>query len=217
MKLEKHIRGAIFDLDGTLLNSMHVWQDVDAKFFCRRGLAMPQDYPHIVKAMELSEAAAYTKAAFSLPESEEELIREWRDMVKEEYARNVCLKPYAKETLLRLKSMGIELAVATSSSRELYLPALVRCGVSELFSAFAETGEGARGKAHPDVYLLAAKRLGLPPQACAVFEDVAVGVDSAKRGGFFTVAVADPLSACDEAALRARADVYLTSFFELFS
>lgn len=217
MKLPGTIRGAIFDLDGTLLDSLHVWQTVDARFFAKRSIPLPDNYLHIVKAMELSEAAVYTKNTFSLRESPEDLVREWREMVREEYALRVEMKPFALEALKKLHAAGIRLAIATSSARELYLPALSRCGAAGLFSAIAETSEAKRGKAFPDVYLLAAERLGLPPEHCAVFEDILLGIGSAKRGGFYTVAVSDPASFCDEAALKEEADLFLSSFEELFT
>lgn len=216
MKLPENIQGAIFDLDGTLLDSLDVWQEVDAKFFAKRGIPMPENYLHIVKAMELFEAAIYTKTEFSLPEPPEMLVQEWRDMVKTAYAEHVCMKPFALEAIKRLHGLGIKLAIATSSARELFLPTLKRYGADSLFSAIAETGEAKRGKAFPDVYLLAAERLKLPPENCAVFEDILVGVKSANQGGFFTVAVYDPASARDRAALEKEANLYLTTLDELF-
>ncbi len=209
MKLPKHIQGAIFDLDGTLLDSLHVWQDVDARFFAKRNIPMPPEYAHAVKAMELFEAANYTKTTFDLPETQEELVREWHDMIREEYTLRVAMKPHAKALLEALAAQNIKLALATSSSRELFLPALKRHGVADLFSSFTETSEAARGKNFPDVYLLAAERLGLKPENCAVFEDILAGIRSAKRGGFYTVAVADPHSKADEKALKAEADLFL--------
>lgn len=209
------MKGAIFDLDGTLLDSMGVWDEIDRKFFARRGLALPEGYQDAVKSMHFPEAARYTVKTFAFPESEEEIVHEWLEMTRAAYAEEVCLKPFAKEYLTQLSRSGVRLGIATSSKEELFLPALDRCGVLPLFSAFARTDEAARGKGFPDVYLLAAQRLGLSPAECTVFEDIPLGIRSAKKGGFTAVAVYDSFSARDEAALRQEADLYIRSFGEL--
>lgn len=215
MTLPKNIQGAVFDLDGTLLDSMHVWQDVDRKFFLKRGIPMPPDYAAAIQALDLLGAARYTRERFCLPEPLESLIAEWLEMVGEEYRLRVALKPHAKELLLKLHGRGIRLGIATSSSKELFLPALERLGVRSLFSAFTETGETGKSKRFPDVYLKTAEKLGVAPADCAVFEDILEGILSAKSGGFYAVAVYEPTSEKDEAALKGAADLYLPSFADL--
>lgn len=210
MSLPKHIKGAILDLDGTLLDSLHAWADVDARFFAKRGRSVPSDYFESIKTMDLNDAARYTKQAYGLLEPCEEIVREWLSMISEEYALRIGMKEGAKEYLGRLHGEGIGLAVATSCAPELFLPCLRRHGADKYFSSYAITRE-ARGKDFPDVYLLAAERLGLPPRDCAVFEDILQGVLSAKAGGFYTVAVC---AKGDEgyAALRAAADEVIERF-----
>lgn len=206
------IKGAIFDLDGTLFDSMGVWDEIDRKFFAKRGLSMPSDYQDAVKRMHFPEAARYTVTRFAFRESEEEIVNEWLEMTKEAYAYDVELKPYAKETLTVLSARGIKLGIATSSAPELFMPVLERCGILPLFSAVARTEEVSRGKGFPDVYLLAAERLNLAPEECAVFEDILHGIKGAKSGGFTTAAVYDRFSAREEAELRREADCYITSY-----
>lgn len=212
MRLPKHIQGAIFDLDGTLLDSLHVWRDVDETFFRRRNLTLPEDYFHSVKTLDLLEAALYTKARFSLPDLPEDMIKEWLELVQEEYSFHVLPKPFSVEYLFSLRESGIKIALATSSEPNLFLPALHRCGTDKLFSAFVTTREAERSKEYPDVYLLAAKKLGLPPETCAVFEDILVGIKSAKKGGFYTVAVSDPHSFSEEEALKQESDLFVSSY-----
>lgn len=211
MKLPDHIRGAIFDLDGTLLDSLNAWADVDRRFFAKRGIPLPPDYYDGIKTLDLHGAAVYTKRRFGLPDSHEELMREWQDMIKEEYALRIGMKAGAAEYVRSLHSRGIALGVATSSSPELFLPTLERFGLDGLFSAYALTSK-VRGKEFPDVYLLAAEKLGVPPQCCAVFEDILPGIRSAKSAGFFTVAVLDAGSEADFPALRAEADEAIETF-----
>ena len=193
MELPKSIRAAVFDLDGTLLDSLGAWADVDVRFFAKRGLPVPEDYFERIKTMDLKDAAVYTKSRYRIPQSTEEIVAEWLSMISEEYALRIGMKEGAAQYLERLFGEGKKLGIATSSSPELFLPCLKRHGVEHYFSSYTTTRE-ARGKQFPDVYLLAAERLGVPPKECAVFEDIPEGVQSAKRGGFYTVAVCSPAS-----------------------
>ena len=206
---------AIFDLDGTLIDSMGMWEQLDADFLARRGLAVPEGYTEAVSSMNFPEAAAYTVRRLGLPESPEEIVREWNSMVAEEYAHGIGLKPHAREYLEFLRDRGIRLGVATALPPELYGPVLKNNGVFPLFAAFADVSEVARGKGFPDVYLLAAERLGVPPCRCAVFEDVLPGVRGAKAAGMTVFGVRDRSSARDEAAIRETADGFLRDFAEL--
>lgn len=215
MLLPEKIKGAVFDLDGTLLDSLGVWSDVDRKFFAKRNIPMPQDYFEKIKALDLRDAARYTKARFSLPDAESSLVDEWLGLVGEEYRSHVCAKPAAAEYLRYLASRGTGLAIATSSSPALFLPALERLGIGGLFSAFVTTRDVARGKDFPDVYFEAARRLGLPASECAVFEDILAGVRSANAGGFFSVAVYDESSSSEKEALAREADLFVHGFGEL--
>lgn len=214
MKTLKPFSAAIFDLDGTLLNSLGVWKEVDNSFLEKRGIPVPPDYQTAISSMSMLETAHYTIERFALPDTPESLIAEWLDMAKTAYATTVDIKPYAKEYLQKLHASGIPLAVATSSAEELFLPALERNGVKDLFSAFVTTGQVGRGKNFPDVYLEAAKRLGVSPNECAVFEDVLAAIKVARQAGFYTVAVQDGYSP-EEEPLRNTADEYLTSYEEL--
>lgn len=214
MKLLKEIRGAIFDLDGTLFDSMQIWMEVDKAFFQKRNIPMPDSYQGVIKSLNFPEAAHYTKTQFSLAESEEEIMREWSDMTARAYEHDVALKPFAKEYLTLLREQGVKIGVATSSKQALYTPVFARNGISGYFDAVVTTEE-TKPKSFPDVYLEAARRLGVVPQACAVFEDIVTGIESAKSAGFYTVAVHDIASREEEAQLRACADLYIRGFEEL--
>lgn len=211
----RKIRGCIFDLDGTLLDSMNVWEDIDKKFLGKRGIAVPLDYLDAVGPLGFYETAVYTIRRFDLKdETPEELMDEWRDMARYAYAHEVRLKRGVKEYLFKLKERNIKLGVATAAEPELFVSALKNNGVYDLFDAFATTYDVSRGKGYPDIYLAVSGKLALDPYECAVFEDIFLGIQGAKDGGFLTVAVYDPRSS-DISAMKRISDIYINSFDEL--
>lgn len=208
-------RGAVFDLDGTLLDSMRVWVDIDYAFLRSRGLPEEIEYFERIKQISIRQAADYTIARYELSDKPEELIAWWMEMARRAYHDTVPLKNGAREYLDYLKGTGIRLSVATACAPELYIPALKRLGIYELFDAFASLHEVERGKSEPDVYLLAAKRMDVPPEDCVVFDDIIDGIRGAKKGGMATVGVYDDSSKEQRAEIEGAADYYIESFREL--
>lgn len=184
------IKGAIFDLDGTLFDSLWVWDEIDKRFLGKRGIEVPPDYSQAISAMGFKMSAEYTVKRFGLDEKPENLMTEWMDMSRDIYANEIKLKHRAKEFLLKLHSKGIKLGIATSSTSDLYMGALKNNGVDGLFSVIQDT-TNIRGKDFPDVYLAVARKFNLAPNECVVFEDLPVAIKSAKSGGFKTVAICD--------------------------
>ena len=193
-------KGAIFDMDGTLLDSMWVWRQIDVDFLGRRGFEVPSDYLEMITPMGYYRAAEYTIERFGLNEKPEDLIQEWHGMAAEAYAKKVELKSHAK---------------ATSSAYELIAPCLERNGVLECFDAFVTTMEVPHGKDFPDVYLEAAKRLKLSPEECLVYEDIYKGICAAKSAGFKVVAMREEASIDDQEKIRQASDYYIKDFVEL--
>lgn len=211
-----NIKAAIFDLDGTLFDSMHLWSDIDRRFFEKRKLAIPEDYMLSIAHLGLYETAVYTKNRFGFNDTPEELIAEWSAMALNFYSNEVTLKKGAGEYLRRLKSRGILLAVATANGRELFEPALRHTGIIDLFDAVVSSDEVERKKGFPDIYLLACKKLGgVSPEETMVFEDILLGVKGAVDGGFYTVAVYDETSAGNEMEMRTLAERYIYDFTEM--
>ncbi len=208
-------KGAVFDLDGTLLDSMSVWTDVDKEFFRRRKIEMPDDYQREIKNMHFPTAAEYTKERFSLPDSTDDIMREWHELCFEAYQNHIKLKDGAFEYLTMLKSKGIKIAYATASNEALCRAVLTSNGVWEYFTEKAYVEEVGKNKSEPDVYILAAERLGLSPSECVVFEDIYQGVCGAKKGGFTVCGVFDSCSDEEKDEIQRAADFYITSFKEL--
>ncbi len=209
------IKGVIFDLDGTLIDSMWVWDQVDRDFLGARGFEVPPDYQKEIQALGFYETACYTIDRFGLKERPEGIIKEWNDMAERTYHKEVKIKPYARELLVCLRDQGIHLGVATASYASLFTECLKRNNVYDLFECFTETSEVERGKGFPDIYIKAAGKLGYSPQECLVFEDIHQGILGARAGGFCTVGVFDEKSADSWAEIQRDSDYAIRGFGQL--
>jgi len=210
-----NFKGAIFDLDGTIFESMHVWRQIDIDFLGKRGLEVPADYLEKIVSLNFDEAAAFTIERFGFKETKEEIIREWFDMAIFAYGNDVGFKPHAREYLEYLKSINIPMAVATSSDEVLYLATFENLELTSFFDKIVTAKEVGFGKNRPDIYIEAASQLGLAASECVVFEDIYQGMKSAQRAGFFTVIMEDESSKCQRALLKSEADIYITDFAQL--
>ena len=161
------IKAVLFDLDGTLLDSMYVWQYVDEEFLRRRGITPPDDYGRQCSHRSFYETALYTIDLFNLPETPEQLMQEWTDLAIDEYRHNVKLKPFARETVELALKNGYKTAVCTVFGK---------------------------GKQYPDIYLDTAKTLGVPPENCIMLDDVSASLKAARQAGMMTIGIIEPLS-----------------------
>lgn len=210
-----NLKYAIFDLDGTLLDSLHVWKDVDEKFLGRRGIEVPKDYFSAIRTMKFYDTAVYTINRFGLSEDPYEIMDEWNLLAQDAYANDVKLKPYAKEFLLNLYEEGIKIGVATAADEINFIPALKNNGVYELFQSFTTLKEVQRGKGFPDIYLKAATKLECKPCECAVFEDILPGIEAASGVGFYTVGVFEEYAREEMEQIILKSDLYIESFKDL--
>ena len=183
------IRGVIFDLDGTLLDSTSVWSQIDVEFLAERGFSVPPDYQTAIMALGFEDVAKYTIARFHLQESVEEVMAQWDEMARFAYEHTVRLKTGVRELLMWLNERKIKMGIATSNSASLFEPCLHNNNIHHLFHSFTETSDVSRGKEFPDVYIEAAKKIGCKPEECVVFEDIIPALKSAKNGGFSTIGV----------------------------
>ncbi|WEV73334.1 HAD family phosphatase [Bifidobacterium sp. ESL0798] len=206
-------KAAIFDLDGTLLDSMDVWHQVDVDFFRSRNIPLADDYMGVVNAMRPEEVARYTIERYGLDDTPAELAELWDSMVLEAYGTTVEAKPHAVEYLDYLKSSGARLAVATSLSSQVREVAMEHVGIRKLFDAVVSVEDtDAKSKHSPEVYLAAASRLKTAAKDCTVYEDLLVAVKAAKSAGMHVWAMEDDYSLKDRPAITRIADGMIRDF-----
>lgn len=210
-------KAAIFDLDGTILDSMWLWDKIDIDFLAKRSITLTEDYSREICAKSFREIAEYTIRYFHLDETAEDIMDEWTNMAIYEYSHNVPLKPYAREYLKHLKDSEIKIGAATSLTKTLYEAALKNNGIYDLFDAVTSADEVPRGKEFPDIYLLAAKKIDALPKDCIVYDDILNALTGIKKAGMRAYGVYDELSRQDIELMKKIADGFIFSFEELLN
>lgn len=203
------IKGAIFDVDGTLLDSMEIWEDAGARYLRRVGVEPEANLSEILYPMTMAEGAEYVKERYQLAFALDEIIQGVLDTVRDFYFYEAALKPGAKELLLWMKKKNIPVAAATASDREHIKAAFERLGIDGYFRRIFTCSEVGAGKKNPLIYEKAAAYLGAKPGEILVFEDALYALATAKNAGFCTVGVYDRFSEDEQEELSRRADIYL--------
>ncbi len=209
------IQAVLFDLDGTLVDSMWMWDDIDIEFLARFHIQRPASLGKMIEGMSFTETAQYFKDRFGIPMSIEDIKKEWNRMAYRKYSDEVPLKPGAKRFLSLLRKRGIKTAIASSNSRELLSACLRHNHVEDLFDFITISCEVKKGKPAPDIYLFAAEKLGVSPLDCLVFEDVPNGIRAGKNAGMRVCAVEDDYTKEYREEIRELADYYIRSFDEI--
>lgn len=208
------IRGVIFDLDGVLLDSLSIWEDLGARYLRAKGIAPEENLGKKLFPMSMEQGARYMKDHYALPESAETITEGLKALLKHFYFEEVSAKPGAEDLLSRLYSQGMPMTAATSSPRPHVTAALDRLGLLGYFREIFTTGELGTSKHRPDIYLLAAKALGTKPEETLVLEDSLYALQTAKFAGFRTVGVYDPLGELDQETLEKEAGQYVRNLSE---
>lgn len=213
----QNIKAVIFDVDGTLVDSMWIWRQVDIEFLSRRGIELPEDLQKDIEGLSYTGTAEYFKERFNLPESVEEIKAEWNDMADDFYSNKIDLKEGVREILELFKEKGLKIGIATSNSRDLVNTMLLRHKIQKYFDGIRTSCEVPRSKPYPDVYLQAAKDLDVEPETCLVFEDTVAGATAAKSAGMRLVVIYDEFSAESQEHLKQISDLYVMNYQEFLS
>lgn len=205
-------KAVLFDMDGTLMDSMWMWRDIDIEYLGKFGIPLPDSLQREIEGMGFTETANYFKDKFDLPMSVEEIKQDWNRMAYEKYETSVPLKAGARRLLGELKRRGIRLGIATSNHIALARTALRSNHVEQLFDCVRTACDVAKGKPAPDVYLSVADTLKVSPEECLVFEDVPMGILAGKNAGMPVCAMEDAFSRDQEQTIRSLADYYIKDF-----
>lgn len=214
----EQIKAVIFDLDGTLVDSMWMWRTIDIEYLTNQGIEVPENleaFQEELEGMGFTETAILFKERFKIPDSLEKIKNTWICMSGEKYRNEVPLKPGVKEFLDYLKERNMKIGISSSNSRELIQMVLEAHGILEYFDCITTCCEVKRGKPEPDVYLKTAQGLEVEPEACLVFEDVPMGILAGKRAGMKVCAIDDAYSRKQESQKRELADWYILDYTQL--
>ena len=211
------LQSAIFDMDGTLLDSMHIWNDVGPKTLRSMGIEPAPDLGPRLMLMTFRDGAALCKEEYHLSESVEEIMDLTKDRVRSFYEQEVQAKPGVEKFLSLLKMEGVWMYVATNTDRDLVEAALKHTGLEGYFRGILTCAEvGAGKKDSPEIYERCLRRLRSTKKDTVIFEDALHAIETAKAAGFRVCGVYDPSAEADQEAIRNLSDYYIRSFEEMF-
>jgi len=208
------IRGAIFDLDGVLLDSMSVWNDLGVRYLKKCGIEPEDGLGQILFSMSMEQGADYLKEQYHLPDTPQEILNGIEQMIQDFYFYEVQPKEGAKELLQFLQKQNVKMITATSSPREHVTKALQRIGLFDYLEQIYTTGEVGESKHSPLIYQLAAESLGTKPEETLVFEDSLYALKTAKKAGFRAIGVYDADGETDQEGVRQTGELYLKRLSE---
>lgn len=204
-----NIKGVIFDVDGTLLDTMHVWTDSGATYLASLGIEAEPNLGDKLFAMTVQMGAVYLKERYGLSQSVDEIRRGINGVVENYYFEEADFKPGARELLEELKAAGVPMAIATSTERYCILAAFDRLGYTDYFDTILTCGEVGASKSEPVIFYEAMRVLGTSPAETWLFEDGLYSIKTAGAAGLRTVGVYDAVSEKDQEEIRRRSDIYV--------
>lgn len=210
----KDIRLIIMDLDGTLLQSTFLWDEIDEIFFERRGMSVPKGYGQKIVQMGLEAGAKWTKETYCPSEKAEDILKEWRDASTEAYHERITLKLGAREILDQLAARDIPIALATANSKDLYLPCLKRLQILDYFDSIVDVDDVKEGKHSSKIYDVLTERYGLSKDNVMVCEDALGSIKTAHNAGYLTVAVWDFCGNVDANECEENSDLYIDNWLK---
>ena len=209
------IKGAIFDMDGTLFDSMWMWHLVEAEYMSRFEEKPGRDFTEILRFLNMQEVTEFIRVEYGVVKAVEEVTSEVNAMMEDFYFRKVLLKPGVFSVLDMFRSRGIKMCVATATDRYLVEGALKKAEIFGYFERIFTCGEEKTNKKSPDIFNRAAAFLGTDNKETLVFEDALFPVKSAKNAGFPVVGVYDEAAVIHQDEIKALCDIYCLSMDEI--
>ena len=206
------LKGAIFDADGTLIDSMHIWRELGARYLESLNITPEENLSAKLYPMSLEQSCKYLKTHYNLRESESDILSGILGIIEGFYLDEVMLKDGVREFLSAMSDKNIRMVIATSGNRELLSSALTRNGIAEYFEEIFTCSELFTTKHEPDIFMACAEFLGLNPENVGVFEDSLFAIETAKRAGFMTFGVADDSNIHQWEMIQSTADYSIKSF-----
>lgn len=207
-------RGIIFDLDGTILDSMGVWSEIGSRFIRSLGLDPQDSHREATRELSLHQSAEYMKKSYSLTESTDEIMDSINEMISEYYNDLLQPKEGARELLEYLQYKEIPLCVATATATHLVEPALERIDMRHYFRSIHSCVDIGKGKDQADIFQIARESLGSPLEDTWVFEDALYAAKTAKNAGFIVVGVHDKSADKDQEDLKALSNYYIENLHQ---
>lgn len=213
----KNIEAVLFDLDGSLVDSMWVWQEIDVEYLSKFGIAFPEKLQEEIEGKSFTETAIYFKEKFQIPDSLEQIKSDWNHMAWDKYTYKVPLKNGALEFIKYCHGKKIRLGIATSNSRELVENIVHVHNLGDYFDSIVTGCDVVKGKPSPDIYLETAGRCGISPERCLVFEDIIPGILAGKAAGMKVCAVDDDYSSQQKEEKIRLSDYFIKDYFDILS
>mgnify|MGYP005783901203 FL=1 len=190
--MEMNKKYAIFDMDGTLVDSMPWWQGLAKEYLLKEGVEeISPEVLEKIRPLTITESAVLFKEIYGIQGTPEEMAAKVNGLMAEHYKKDIPLKPGVREYLAGLKEQGVKMCVASATAEHLMEACLKRLDVRDDFEFLLSCEEVGAGKHSPDVYHLAAEKLGASPVDTAVYEDALHAVQTAKQAGFYVIGIYD--------------------------
>ena len=212
--MDQKIKGAIFDVDGVLLDSMGMWTNLASDYLRSLGADPEEGLTSIVFSMSMEQGAEYIRDRYSLDMTVEEILEEIAGRIRDFYFYEVKAKPGAEELLRALSDAGIKMTAATASPHEHIERALERNGLAGYIDGIFTCAEMGSSKHDPEIYHAAASHIGTAPDETLVFEDSLYALRTAAQAGFHAVGVYDANGETDQKGMKETAEIYIKSLEE---